>query len=331
MTDGRVEPIEVLRAYWVNRVATACEYASTRQRIEAWLAAIPAAALATEVQVLRAAIADPRTASIALDHLARHLLDRAPGLPAPVRAALISKIARADLTEAPFVDLLERLAEADDDTRARLVVELLTPTEAPSLAGVHAVLAHGLRAVPFRVWPAPPYHGGATRPDIGARNYEVAARSLAGWFEDEADGALSQRLHAAADKERALATGRPDNSGTSLRPHVKAVARALVDQGREARCTEFLRAIDDELLRLDTVNALARYNKEASAPIVRTLWRGMMGKRVVAWVAELPGDVFGLLCRLPFHYQWIEGSRDDVLATVPVDHFEDAVTTVLER
>jgi len=327
MSHGSDRPIDVLRSYWAKRVAAACEYGDTRQQLLTWIEDIPAASLPSEVPMLRAAVADARTASTALDYLAHHVLNRAPEgrLPVRIRAKLIGKIARAELTEAPFLALLEQLLAADEDALPGLESELLAPSEAPSLAGVHSVLAHALRAVPHALWPTPPYHGGAARPEIGARNYEVAARSLAAVVQDPE---LRARLLSAADKERTADTRRPDVAGASLRPHVKAVARALAE--RETGCTEFLTAVDDELQRLDTVHALSRYRKQASAPIVRTLWRGMMGKRVVAWIAELSDGVHGLLCRLPFHYQWIEGSRDDVLATVPGNHFEEAVGAVLD-
>lgn len=324
-------PIERLRSGWIQRVRAVCEYPVTATAITDWLETLSPSALVAEARVVEAALADDRSAGAALDVLHRHLLRRGPHprLTTAVRVALISKIVRAELTEAPFVSLLDRLLEADEAEHAQVVAKLLVPSTKPSLAGVHAVLAHGLRAVPVELWPRPPYHGGAKRPDIGATRYPTLATSLAAHLERAgAPDQLVDRLRHAASKEGEVSSG---NLGTSVRPAVKFVASALSAAGSADACTAFLAAVDDELLRLDTVNALARYKKKASAPIHRTLWRGMMGKRVVAWIAELRDDVYGLLCRLPLHYQWIEGSRDDVLATVPVDHFEQAVMAVLEH
>jgi len=89
---------------------------------------------------------------------------------------------------------------------------------------------------------------------------------------------------------------------------------------------KFVRALDDELRRIDVENALEVRHRKASSKIRRAVWRGGPNKRTVTfWLAELADGRYGLLAREPRRWKWTEGERDDVFALIPDAHFEEAV------
>jgi hypothetical protein len=82
--------------------------------------------------------------------------------------------------------------------------------------------------------------------------------------------------------------------------------------------------LDDELRRLDVTYALETRKKAPSRPITRAIHRGVEDSQIVLWLGELEGGRFGLLAKEGRAWRWIEGSPDDILATVPDAHFERA-------
>ena len=59
--------------------------------------------------------------------------------------------------------------------------------------------------------------------------------------------------------------------------------------------------------------------------------RGASEGKVCLILAELAGDTFGLLFKAKRRWRWVEGTRDDVLASVPDDFFERAVAALADE
>ncbi|MCA9568453.1 MAG: hypothetical protein KC656_11445 [Myxococcales bacterium] len=224
------------------------------------------------------------------------------------------------VTHAGAFTLVEELVAMAPEAREARVQELDARSRLPSLDGVHSLLANALRAIPPELWPTEPLHAGETRPDIGVPGYPALARALQSWVDDPA---LKDRMRQA--EERETAQRRPDMMGASLRPHLQAVVRALAASERPTDATELLVRMDDELRRLDIVQALAKRKQTPSRPVAAAVYRGADDKDVRVRLARLDDGRFGLQCKLGGRYRWIEGDREDVLASVPEDWFADAV------
>jgi hypothetical protein len=353
-----------LRRSLVQRITAAEENRYRREELVGWLERVPDASLAQEARVAQAALADPRTRAeclFALRTLARH---REPRLTPALRAALIDRISRREITDGVMHRMVQELLDADEETYARRAAELLAPPSKPSFAGAHTVLVHALRAAPEEALPPGPFHRGEPRPNIGARGYALLGITLARTVArdltelerelcnrltgevlavveggpaagagleppqlEHAPGsrsALTLSLLGSALREARISHRRPDAAGTSMRSVVARTVRWLAGDGAEA-VRSFLVTVDEELRRLDVVHALFQRKKQPQSPVVRALWRGAAGGKVALWLALLEDGQHGLLSKIGRRWSWTEGSRDDVLATVPDDRFEEAV------
>ena len=327
--------------------------------LQTWLETVPDDQLVDQARIVRAALSDERTWSESVFTL-YHLVRNAPAaVSVAVREALMRRVAAKQLTDGKMMAIVREIGEADEATRDRLVAELLTPLEKPSLAGVHTLLVHAVRAAPAEALPAGPLHRGEPAPSIGAQGYTPLALFLARrYFEDELtpeqreiyDGLVREaraileggtsagkthdpergwppalRLAAAAGKDARLSYSRPDSVGTSTRSAITQAVKQLDERGELDRLRVFLQALDDELRRLDVEDALRKKKKEPSSPVACALWRAGEGKKVLFWLARLEDGRYGLLSKIGRRWAWTEGDRDHVLATVPDDRFEAAV------
>ena len=84
----------------------------------------------------------------------------------------------------------------------------------------------------------------------------------------------------------------------------------------------------DEPFTLDVVNALTKRKKEPGQPVARCLWRGTDADGAALWLAELEGGTSGLLRKVGRRWQWFEGPRDEVLANLPGERFEEIVASL---
>lgn len=87
----------------------------------------------------------------------------------------------------------------------------------------------------------------------------------------------------------------------------------------------FLIAFDKEMLHAEFTSVVRRYAASAAARLQAVVYRGGddHGGGAV-WLVHLD-TTYGLLARLGPRLKWFEGSRDEVLATVPSAHFEAAI------
>jgi hypothetical protein len=119
---------------------------------------------------------------------------------------------------------------------------------------------------------------------------------------------------------------RPDNAGTFARSAAVAAVDLLLQAGGDAAVRSFLEDLDAELRRLDVVHALAVRKKKASSPITHAIHRAVDDSGTPAlWLARLENGALGLLGKQQRFWIWSEGGRDEILATIPDEHFERAV------
>lgn len=305
--------------------------AVTRDRYErriltAWTEE-PGAALAEAEREVAAALADRRTLAETLWTLGLLARDRRAGqLSNALRVGLLTRVSQKRLTTGRVHGTLDLLAGSEAAAeREALVADLLDPAPRQSLAGVHAVLLYALREVPEPWWPETIFHGDEDVPEIGAANYAVLARELASALDPLYAEAL-ERLQLAADNE--TRQKRPDQAGASLRPAVGFTARTLVGADDRAGCDALLVTLDAALRRLDVVNALTKRKKEPGQPVARCLWRGTDADGAALWLAGFEGGTSGLLRKVGRRWQWFEGPRDEVLANLPGERFEEIVASL---
>ena len=287
---------------------------------EEWLATLEGSELRAEARVLETLGVEDRFISNYRSAVVRH---HSPRLTGRVRHILARALVKDQLTHTRFLDTVRGLASLEPDAFVAQVAQLERLGSKPSLKGVHSVLVMALRAIDPSLWPPGPFHRGELRPDIGQKNYPVLANHLADVLHDPE---LVTRMRTAAERE--AAQSRPDMSGSSLRPHTVAVAKALAARDSGSDVTTFLQVVDEALRRLDVVNRVAKRKATPTAPIVRCVWRGDDGKAVRITIAELADGRFGLLAKMRGRYRWIEGSREEVAASVPDAWFPAAMAAL---
>ena len=293
---------------------------------------------------------------------------RHPGelLPHEDRVALLRWIVRSRETDAMIQAKLRELREATTSRARSRIIDALTESEgenAASLDGAHSVLAHAWRAAPADARPSGEVHRGEPEPFIGGRNtvrlvisfarrvthlvsraerkeferlVQLAQTAVAAGRPNEPlaeaiaraprEGVMS--IARAACVEARTTLSNPDMAGAAARPAgVRTVGLLLEADGKDA-VRSFLSDLDEELRRLDVAHALDLRKKTPSRPIVRAIHRGAEKGNVVLWLAELEGGQLGLLSKQGVRWAWNEGSRDEILATIPDAHFERAVMAV---
>lgn len=111
---------------------------------------------------------------------------------------------------------------------------------------------------------------------------------------------------------------------------VKGARRAAIAAARLLGLP-FLDALAKELWRLDAISLVAkqRLRPPEAPPIRESLWRGSTGARITHHLVQLEGDRCGLIAKTRGKWTWLEGSRDDTLASVPDGQLRAAVSAVL--
>jgi hypothetical protein len=98
----------------------------------------------------------------------------------------------------------------------------------------------------------------------------------------------------------------------------------------EPRVKAFLDELDSEILRRELLSLLAKREISPSAPVARVLFRPAGSGRLPALVlARLENQRYGLWVKLKARWDWIEGDRDHVLASIPDAHFDGAMNATL--
>ncbi|MFO0598080.1 MAG: hypothetical protein U0228_22450 [Myxococcaceae bacterium] len=108
----------------------------------------------------------------------------------------------------------------------------------------------------------------------------------------------------------------------------KAVA-VLASQGKPGDVRRFLERLDALLLTEDARLQLEKVAQKPSAPLKAGRWRGAEKGKTALWLVELEGGRFALLWKLKGQWRFVEGAKEDVLASVPDAHMASAVEALL--
>lgn len=299
------------------------------------------------------------------------LIDREPAqadrLPAEVRLSLIAGVAGKQRAFGATLNLARALGTLTGDQWLR-AVRSLADTPPRQFDNGHNLLVAALRAAPEEALPDGVLHHGGPIPKPTARSIIAlavwcAARvaeycpasekplfeqalgfaraALAGEppSQDELEEVCRRKprsgafavARAAATEVRTLIT-RPDMTGTALRPAMAKLVPLLLEQEGVDAVRSFLVELDDALTVADVRAALERRKKEPTSAIVISLWRGADDKGAGShWLARLEDGRYGLLSKPGRNWVWTEGRRDDLLAMVPDERFEEAVRSTFER
>ncbi|MBA3540348.1 MAG: hypothetical protein H0T79_12100 [Deltaproteobacteria bacterium] len=113
--------------------------------------------------------------------------------------------------------------------------------------------------------------------------------------------------------------------GTAVENAAASVVPVLAERG-VADLDRYFAWLDDEIMRQDLTAVLADRELRSSSSIARVLSRPVTDKGTLGLaVARLADGPFGLYVKLRSKWEWHEGDKATVFATVP-DHFQDAVS-----
>ncbi len=171
-------------------------------------------------------------------------------------------------------------------------------------------------------------HAGGPPPVLTEREYG----QLLGWLR----GALTQLVAKMtfADRIKLKASGQ-QREGTSPKQEVKQRIGVLVSAALTISPEEgarFLEALDQKMMVLEFERELQRSGGPGDVfsgrdPVIK--FRGQTSNgRVGAWMLEIDGQ-FVLLARLKERWRKVEGSVDDILASVPEVWFDGALQAML--
>lgn len=154
---------------------------------------------------------------------------------------------------------------------------------------------------------------------------------LTGWVEQKTDSAPLACLRRTVKGTATLLRGKQDLVFTSINSAVLRTVNELTAQPRPMGVREFLSQLDQRLLCGELAGAYRERVKEPAPRLERVLFRwGAARDKPTCFLAKLDSGRLGLLVRLASKsrrsgWTWVEGSRDDVLATVP-DELLEVVT-----
>jgi hypothetical protein len=226
---------------------------------------------------------------------------------------------------------------------------------------VHPILGQALRAAPTYAWPARPHLGGPMPelngtdqlavavwvagqarpavPEVDLPKYDAAVAIAASWFSakqpdyralwDAADAAeakhkvtqIGRMVVAAA---RSLAKGGATTADVNKFSR-DAAARVVEAAGVDAKA--YLAALDQRILlrELEAMHEERQVKPSSPAVAICVRPKGKMKRVPPLVVARLQSGRYGLWHKVGTRWAWSEGSRDEVLATVP-DAFMEAAT-----
>jgi hypothetical protein len=196
------------------------------------------------------------------------------------------------------------------------------------MAAIHNILDVACKAAKVD----PNVYADEGKPLLDDPAYEVLVR----WIALQARPKLPPRAQREIDRPGRYRPSDDDPPATdedaivgSLRIYaVKGARRAAVATARLLG-PPFLDALAREIGRLDAVTLVRAQKLRPSAPIVASLWHGRAGAKITHRVVVLEGGGHGMIAKTKGRWTWLEGTREDLLATVPDAMMELAVEAVL--
>ena len=131
----------------------------------------------------------------------------------------------------------------------------------------------------------------------------------------------------AAFNDRWSAPSARNATGTCVERAAEMIVGHLVEVGGDVRA--FLAEVDAAIVRAELVQLLADKNLSPSTDIARVLSRpkAKTGKVFALAFAELANG-YGLLVKLKNRWQWHEGDRATMFATVPDEYMEQVIEDI---
>jgi len=179
----------------------------------------------------------------------------------------------------------------------------------------HPILRKALSSAPREARPAPPPHAGGPPPVL----VSVQRTALVRWIVDE----TKIRADRPEDQEPRVVAGR--------------AVELLAEERGPSAVLHFLLELDQAMMRIELEGQLARLREAPAARSLaarlveaapRVLFRGVDGNgRVRAWLVGVGGRR-GLFCEVKGTWIWVEGTDDEVIASVPDQWFEGAAAAL---
>jgi hypothetical protein len=186
---------------------------------------------------------------------------------------------------------------------------------------VHHVLRKALHLVPREERPAPPFHAGGPPPRLNADQNAELGRWITG--ETQRRTRRSPRRRAGADTIKTL---------------VGSAMELLMEEQPEEEVRAFLLELDQVMMRLELVARIERAlpspaaveaSRQLEQVVPRVLYRGVDERgHVQAWLLGV-GRGHGLFCQVKGAWIWVEGTFDEVVASMP-DHWFEGAAMVME-
>jgi hypothetical protein len=182
---------------------------------------------------------------------------------------------------------------------------------------VHPIMRKALWVVPVHVHPEGPIHANGPPPILIGMQRE----HLANWIRSEA---------------KRLVVGARVDGGRLIRV-VTSAFELVAEEASDSKVRTFLLDLDQAMMRIELHTRLERdRNSDLAKTIANRLassshnirFRGAdHGDRVQAWLMTIDNN-FAMLCYLQGVWTWVEGSCDEVVASMPDQWFEGAVEAV---
>lgn len=113
--------------------------------------------------------------------------------------------------------------------------------------------------------------------------------------------------------------------GKGAREACALAVELLAAKSPAGHVKRFLASLDALILQEDARLQLEKVAQKPSAPLEAAHWRGAEKGKTTLWLVELKSGRFALLWKLKGQWRFVEGSKDDVLASVPDAHLQAAV------
>ncbi len=183
--------------------------------------------------------------------------------------------------------------------------------------------------IPVKEW-AKHAHGGKMK---GREADLYRALEAAGEI-GKADSAALACLRRAASGAATYCRSKPDLVFSSATAAVSRVVKELASDPRPMTVRAFLEELDGRLMRSELAGACRARTKKEPPPLGAVLFRSADDDgRVAYWIARLASGGYVSLGRAGAGaratWSWVEGSRDDVLASVPDALFAEATRRVV--
>lgn len=119
-----------------------------------------------------------------------------------------------------------------------------------------------------------------------------------------------------------------DDAGKVTRQAVVTALQMLAAEGKPGAARQLLEAMDRLILKEDALTQLTKMKQQPRSPVVAAAWRGVEKGKATHWLVQLEQG-FALWWKVRGQWRLVEGSREDVLASVPDAQMASATVALL--